>query len=1343
MLVPHSVTIHVAEGPLFRHSTAAPGVSLNDALVAAGVEVKPESVLLVYLNGELLATQEWDAIVLKPGDSVVVKDAPRVETIAGILIAWGVAETLAGVLAVVLVAAISYGVSYLLNALFAPSQNDFEVDPEQLDFITGARNRIEQNSPVPCVFGRHVIYPPLASAFTTAMEGDEQYLNMLLMVGFGKYAIEQEQLGNTALTSLSTQQSPSDVPDVTYAALPPGAALPFYVASEQSQKPLSLEFKPEYKDTDWSEEVTLDAGTVLSFDIVFPQGLRRVSDAGNDRDFSVFLDTEYRAWDNALGTYEAGSVWTKFAPTSTFGNVRVATLSDGVLEINGHTTLTLRCTIEHAGLPDKFYAVRWRRLGTRVGPGEYTKDQNGTGKNVVVLLADAVIIALRIGVVTTPVSTKIRSACTMYALRARASGRLNGTIQDLNLKAVRKLRDINIDGTVTVDEIETRNPALAFLEVLTGGLAPEEHRVPLNQIDTLKLYELKEWCEPIHLSTTATGGSTTTIVKAGSAWSVNYYQDNFVTVAGERRRVTSNTADTLTVSPAFTNPVVNGTPFVLRRYRFAYDRYLTEDTNQDEFVKEILAVCRGRRVMNDLGQHSVVWEEPKSIITQVFTEANSSEFQGVRVLTRPNHALKVGWVNPNKQFQLDQLFVYQDGYNADGSAGLTRAVAINAFNPKGVTDQEQAYRLARFVLKLDQQQSTYTLKADWEHLAAREGELVHVQASVVRAGSAAAWVTARIIDSGGQLVGLSLDRPVKMAAGSSYGIRCRVRAGDTTAALALQNPVLTGTQEFTDLLFATPQTANATMPDTEDLVAFGIFAQETIPCLVLAIEPLDNLQAKLILRRYDAAVFSIDTEPFTPIDTGMSDFPPDVVPPPPEHEDELIEITKTDADTFSVRINFHAAGAGANAIYRIQWRPKPDGALDAEGNPRGNHPWRSLPEEYLRPDGTAHVTIDVPEHVTEIEVIAWTRGSRGHLSNPSNFDVQMRSVDAPTNLKVRQEITPTGSVNLLVTWDGLYRKWYVDWRRFADGVPFTRSPLLDRERFLLENVVPGEYTFKVFAARGSPTSTIIYRFSPQSEAQQLAPSGFELVAQGGDTRARTGREHQLAWRASTFATTPPELGDDPQVFGGLALAGGTYELEVIDRTTGEIVRTLRDIPGSQTRLTVTPAMVPNSPNSGQYRFYRIDEFGERSLPATLDFDRDDMTGSVATGDMSPETVTSGVYLNVDDFLATWGAGLQLVGAINVTFVERSALLPVWVGIDYVSESGSNNLRIIINLTPPVGPTVTLDSYGFFLGAKNGGTLISVAEIAVEGTYRIDVFAEKLDGGSVRANYNIFTAAWKR
>jgi hypothetical protein len=61
---------------------------------------------------------------------------------------------------------------------------------------------------------------------------------------------------------------------------------------------------------------------------------------------------------------------------------------------------------------------------------------------------------------------------------------------------------------------------------------------------------------------TATSGTTTTLTMTGAGWTVNQYRDADVIIVGgtgngQRRRIASNTADTLTLAAAYTAPAAN------------------------------------------------------------------------------------------------------------------------------------------------------------------------------------------------------------------------------------------------------------------------------------------------------------------------------------------------------------------------------------------------------------------------------------------------------------------------------------------------------------------------------------------------------------------------------------------------------------------------------------------------------------------------------------------------------------------------------------------------------------------------------------------------------------------
>jgi len=88
----------------------------------------------------------------------------------------------------------------------------------------------------------------------------------------------------------------------------------------------------------------------------------------------------------------------------------------------------------------------------------------------------------------------------------------------------------------------------------------------------------------IDITSTATSGSTTTIVDNSQSYTANEYIDYVVwihtgTNSGEYRPITSNTTDTLTVSPAFSSAVDNTSEF--RIVKLGYKSQTVDGTGTD------------------------------------------------------------------------------------------------------------------------------------------------------------------------------------------------------------------------------------------------------------------------------------------------------------------------------------------------------------------------------------------------------------------------------------------------------------------------------------------------------------------------------------------------------------------------------------------------------------------------------------------------------------------------------------------------------------------------------------------------------------------------------------------
>ena len=130
--------------------------------------------------------------------------------------------------------------------------------------------------------------------------------------------------------------------------------------------------------------------------------------------------------------------------------------------------------------------------------------------------------------------------------------------------------------------------------------------------------------------------------------------------------------------------------------------------------------------------------------------------------------------------------------------------------------------------------------------------------------------------------------------------------------------------------------------------------------------------------------------------------------------------------------------------------------------------------------------------------------------------------------------------------------------------------------------------------------------------------------------------------------------------------------------------------------------------------------------------------------MAPETITLGTYLSISAITFSSGSGDQLIATVNVTLEEASALIPVWLGVNYVSESGSNDLDLLFKVTPPGSSEVQVgNTFSIFKGGKSDQMVFAVVSTTIPGTYVVKVYGNKPNATNVRCSFTLFTAAWKR
>ncbi len=271
--------------------------------------------------------------------------------------------------------------------------------------------------------------------------------------------------------------------------------------------------------------------------------------------------------------------------------------------------------------------------------------------------------------------------------------------------------------------------------------------------------------------------------------------------------------------------------------------------------KLLQAICTAGRAHPGRidGKYTVILDAERPAPVQHFTPRNSWSFSGSKEFPEKPHALKVSFINASMGYQSDERIVYDEGYNADGSGGLTPASRFQKVDGWGITSPEQAWKTGRYMLACTRlRPEIFTLNVDIEHLVCTRGDRVLVSHDVPLFGISSGRIKSLTADGSGNIISVGVDELLEMEDGKIYGLTIRRQDGTF-----LTSQVMTDPGGWYEVEFSTP-VAPAESPISGDLFSFGEWGRETVDMIITGIEPAEEMSAKLTLVEYAPGIFGID-----------------------------------------------------------------------------------------------------------------------------------------------------------------------------------------------------------------------------------------------------------------------------------------------------------------------------------------------------------------------------------------------------------------------------------------------------------------------------------------------------
>lgn len=303
-----------------------------------------------------------------------------------------------------------------------------------------------------------------------------------------------------------------------------------------------------------------------------------------------------------------------------------------------------------------------------------------------------------------------------------------------------------------------------------------------------------------------------------------------------------------------------------------YNSIVTNTISIMDILRDICACGMASPQYSD-GKWTVVIDKPRSYTSQYFTVYNSWGFEATKTLPRVPHAFRITIPDQSIAYQANEFYVYNYGYNADGTGGKTKATLFESLQLPGVTSQEQATFMARWHLaQLALRPETYTLNTDFEYLVCQRGDVIKVTHDVPQWGVGAGRIKNPQVGS----TTISLTEPLYLTTGKSYQILIRTNSQSNTEGITKNITTIATTGYYDTVTITSAITVNDGL-ETDNLFMFGEVNKVTQQLVVLSIEPSTNASAKLTLVDYSPQIYTADLTQLPIYDANITPISPFVV----------------------------------------------------------------------------------------------------------------------------------------------------------------------------------------------------------------------------------------------------------------------------------------------------------------------------------------------------------------------------------------------------------------------------------------------------------------------------------
>ena len=382
---------------------------------------------------------------------VIIAAAVATGNLAAASLGFQTGTTAFAVTSAVVAAGVTTVGNLLINALIPPSRpniglnQSFVADSPTLD-ISAARNTVNRFGVIPRILGKHKIVPPYGAKPFTELVGNDQFLRLLFVIGYGPVVMTDLRIGDIPVGEFDDVQV-----EIREGVAGVVTTTTLYTNAVDEQAFGGLQLKQGVP----AIRATIADTDEFSVEVQFPS-LLRISPSGEKQPLTVDIKVEYRL-QPAVPFVDAGTISVTAATTAAVRQgFRVANLAPGTYDIQ----LT-KLTADLESDPQAQDATFWAKLRSV--------------KNVA------------------PISFP---GLALVEMRIKATDQLNGIVDQFSLIASGKYINWDSGGAEwggVGEEEETSNPAALYRTVLQDSANAQA--LPDSRLDLPSIQAFHDFCE--------------------------------------------------------------------------------------------------------------------------------------------------------------------------------------------------------------------------------------------------------------------------------------------------------------------------------------------------------------------------------------------------------------------------------------------------------------------------------------------------------------------------------------------------------------------------------------------------------------------------------------------------------------------------------------------------------------------------------------------------------------------------------------------------------------------------------------------------------------------------------